>query len=157
MFQGLILDRNTFEGSDENQIQEASLKSFDNITLAFCKIHFIKEDTFYNLNTVKRLNLSNNKQSELPANSFLGCDQLEQLSLSSNQVHSLVQAQFAPLDSLRTLDLSNNILSFIHADAFKNLGSSMQVINLQNNQLQTLSEVSLLPMAGLQVRVHVIF
>ena len=113
------------------------------------------EDTFYNMKKVKVLDLSSNNISNLPRNSFYGCVQLETLSLSNNQIERLIQSQFAPLNNLRLIDLSSNLLTSVDKNTFINLGTSLEIINLEDNQLHTMSEVSLLPLTGLQVWLNI--
>ena len=71
--------------------------------------------------------------------------------MSENQISILAQNQFAALASLRKIDLSSNRINFVHREAFKNLGSSVEMIDLSNNRLQTMSELTLLSLNGLQV------
>ena len=104
---------------------------------------------------VKVLDLSSNNISSLPTNSFYGCVQLENLSLSNNQIERLIQSQFAPLNNLRLIDLSSNLLTSVDKNTFINLGTSLETINLEDNQLHTMSEVSLLPLTGLQVWLNI--
>ncbi|XP_044536783.1 leucine-rich repeat-containing protein 66-like isoform X1 [Gracilinanus agilis] len=75
--------------------------------------------------TIKHLNLSNNRISELTFSSFMCFPSLETLNLSDNGIHSI------------SLDLQrrNSLLRKCQRNGFRNVFTSLKVLSIQRNHL----------------------
>uniref|UniRef100_A0A8C4LRD3 Slit homolog 1 protein n=1 Tax=Equus asinus asinus TaxID=83772 RepID=A0A8C4LRD3_EQUAS len=93
---------------------------------------------FKKLNHLKKINLSNNKVSEIEDGAFEGAASVSELHLTANQLESIRSGMFRGLDGLRTLMLRNNRISCIHNDSFTGL-RNVRLLSLYDNQIATIS------------------
>ncbi|KAB0405822.1 hypothetical protein E2I00_013743, partial [Balaenoptera physalus] len=93
---------------------------------------------FKKLTHLKKINLSNNKVSEIEDGAFEGAASVSELHLTANQLESIRSGMFRGLDGLRTLMLRNNRISCIHNDSFTGL-RSVRLLSLYDNQIATIS------------------
>ncbi|XP_048843826.1 slit homolog 1b isoform X2 [Brienomyrus brachyistius] len=93
---------------------------------------------FKSLSQLKKINLSNNKISEIEDGAFEGTGSVVELHLTANQMDSVRGGMFRGLDGLRMLMLRNNRISCIHNDSFTGL-HNVRLLSLYDNQLTTIS------------------
>ncbi|XP_059586234.1 slit homolog 1 protein [Alligator mississippiensis] len=93
---------------------------------------------FKKLPHLKKINLSNNKVTEIEDGTFEGAASVSELHLTVNQLESVRSAMFRGLDGLRTLMLRNNRISCIHNDSFTGL-RSVRLLSLYDNQISTIA------------------
>ncbi|KAF6111519.1 slit guidance ligand 1 [Phyllostomus discolor] len=93
---------------------------------------------FKKLTHLKKINLSNNKVSEIEDGAFEGAASVSELHLTANQLESIRSGMFRGLDGLRTLMLRNNRISCIHNDSFTGL-RNVRLLSLYDNQITTIS------------------
>uniref|UniRef100_A0A914M054 Uncharacterized protein n=1 Tax=Meloidogyne incognita TaxID=6306 RepID=A0A914M054_MELIC len=99
----------------------------------------IDEKIFLNLASLKYLDLSGNKLSQLKDSLFSKLVNLETLLLDNNQINSLDDGIFNSLTKLKTLTISNNRLKKITKNVFKNL-QNLESLNLQNNFIESIDD-----------------
>ncbi|CAM2117906.1 unnamed protein product [Caretta caretta] len=93
---------------------------------------------FKNLPHLKKINLSNNKVTEIEDGAFEGAASVSELHLTANQLESVRGGMFRGLAGLRTLMLRNNRISCIHNDSFTGL-RSVRLLSLYDNQISTIA------------------
>ncbi|XP_070637377.1 slit homolog 1 protein [Bos indicus] len=93
---------------------------------------------FKKLTHLKKINLSNNKVSEIEDGAFEGAASVSELHLTANQLESIRSGMFRGLEGLRTLMLRNNRISCIHNDSFTGL-RNVRLLSLYDNQIATIS------------------
>uniref|UniRef100_A0A8C0F402 Slit guidance ligand 1 n=1 Tax=Bubo bubo TaxID=30461 RepID=A0A8C0F402_BUBBB len=93
---------------------------------------------FKKLPHLKKINLSNNKVSEIEDGAFEGASSVSELHLTVNQLESVRSGMFRGLDGLRTLMLRNNRISCIHNDSFTGL-RNVRLLSLYDNQISTIT------------------
>ncbi|XP_066478770.1 slit homolog 1 protein [Tiliqua scincoides] len=93
---------------------------------------------FKKLPHLKKINLSNNKVSEIEDGAFEGAASVSELHLTANQLESVRSAMFRGLDGLRTLMLRNNRINCIHNDSFTGL-RNVRLLSLYDNQISTIA------------------
>uniref|UniRef100_A0A670HXR5 Slit guidance ligand 1 n=1 Tax=Podarcis muralis TaxID=64176 RepID=A0A670HXR5_PODMU len=93
---------------------------------------------FKKLPHLKKINLSNNKVSEIEDGAFEGAASVSELHLTVNQLESVRSAMFRGLDGLRTLMLRNNRINCIHNDSFTGL-RNVRLLSLYDNQISTIA------------------
>uniref|UniRef100_A0A452V8G1 Slit homolog 1 protein n=1 Tax=Ursus maritimus TaxID=29073 RepID=A0A452V8G1_URSMA len=93
---------------------------------------------FKKLTHLKKINLSNNKVSEIEDGAFEGAASVSELHLTANQLESIRGGMFRGLDGLRTLMLRNNRISCIHNDSFTGL-RNVRLLSLYDNQIAAIS------------------
>ncbi|XP_010148143.1 PREDICTED: slit homolog 1 protein-like, partial [Eurypyga helias] len=93
---------------------------------------------FKKLPHLKKINLSNNKVSEIEDGAFEGASSVSELHLTVNQLESVRSGMFRGLDGLRTLMLRNNRISCIHNDSFTGL-RNVRLLSLYDNQISTIA------------------
>uniref|UniRef100_A0A803V682 Slit homolog 1 protein n=1 Tax=Ficedula albicollis TaxID=59894 RepID=A0A803V682_FICAL len=93
---------------------------------------------FKKLPHLKKINLSNNKVSEIEDGAFEGASSVNELHLTVNQLESVRSGMFRGLDGLRTLMLRNNRISCIHNDSFTGL-RNVRLLSLYDNQITTIA------------------
>ena len=101
----------------------------------------ISEEEIRNLQNVRstliRLQLSQNRISTIPKDTFDGFAALKYLSLSSNRISVLMSEGLNGLESLTDLDLSQNAISTVEPGSFEGL-FSLRELSLTDNSLTTL-------------------
>uniref|UniRef100_A0A8C3P2S5 Slit guidance ligand 1 n=1 Tax=Chrysemys picta bellii TaxID=8478 RepID=A0A8C3P2S5_CHRPI len=93
---------------------------------------------FKKLPHLKKINLSNNKVTEIEDGAFEGAASVSELHLTANQLESVRSGMFRGLAGLRTLMLRNNRISCIHNDSFTGL-RSVRLLSLYDNQISTIA------------------
>ncbi|KAJ0051028.1 hypothetical protein NL108_012277 [Boleophthalmus pectinirostris] len=92
---------------------------------------------FKGLKQLKKINLSNNKISEIEDGAFEGASSVVELHLTANHLESVRGAMFRGMDGLRMLMLRNNKISCIHNGSFTGL-PHVRLLSLYDNQLSTI-------------------
>lgn len=92
---------------------------------------------FKGLKQVKKINLSNNKISEIEDGAFEGASSVVELHLTANHLESVRGSMFRGMDGLRMLMLRNNKISCIHNGSFTGL-PQVRLLSLYDNQLSTI-------------------
>ena len=110
------------------------------ISLRNCGIEYVDDNAFRDLKIMTSLDLSENNITKIFPKTFDGNDNLKTVRLSHNQIAALDYYQFPPLSSLKSVDLSHCRIASVDKTAFKNLGSSVETVNLDNNLLTTMRE-----------------
>ncbi|KAI4887634.1 hypothetical protein NFI96_003810 [Prochilodus magdalenae] len=93
---------------------------------------------FKTLAQLKKINLSNNKISEIEDGVFEGASSVNELHLTANQLDSVRSSMFKGLEGLRMLMLRNNRISCIHNNSFTGL-HNVRLLSLYDNQLTTIT------------------
>uniref|UniRef100_A0A8D0H6Q3 Slit homolog 1 protein n=1 Tax=Sphenodon punctatus TaxID=8508 RepID=A0A8D0H6Q3_SPHPU len=93
---------------------------------------------FKKLPHLKKINLSNNKVSEIEDGTFEGASSVTELHLTVNQLESVRSSMFRGLEGLRTLMLRNNRISCIHNDSFSGL-RNVRLLSLYDNQISSIT------------------
>uniref|UniRef100_A0A8C6P3I4 Slit homolog 1 protein n=1 Tax=Nothobranchius furzeri TaxID=105023 RepID=A0A8C6P3I4_NOTFU len=93
---------------------------------------------FKNLSQLKKINLSNNKITEIEDGTFEGASSVNELHLTANQIDSVRSGMFRGLEGLRMLMLRNNKISCVHNDSFTGL-HNVRLLSLYDNQLTTIA------------------
>ncbi|MEE6486147.1 hypothetical protein FKM82_014524 [Ascaphus truei] len=93
---------------------------------------------FRKLPHLKKINLSNNKISEIEDGAFEGAVSVGELHLTANHLESVRSAMFRGLEGLRTLMLRNNRVSCVHNDSFTGL-RNVRLLSLYDNQISTIT------------------
>ncbi|KAM4611248.1 slit homolog 1b [Polymixia lowei] len=92
---------------------------------------------FKGLSQLKKINLSNNKISEIEDGVFEGAASVVELHLSANHLESVRGSMFRGMEGLRMLMLRNNKISCIHNASFTGL-ANVRLLSLYDNQLRTI-------------------
>ncbi|XP_056614638.1 slit homolog 1b isoform X1 [Triplophysa dalaica] len=92
---------------------------------------------FRSLNHLKKINLSNNKISEIEDGAFDGASSVLELHLTANHLVSLRGGMFRGMDGLRMLMLRNNLIRCVHNSSFSGL-QNVRLLSLYDNQLTTI-------------------
>ncbi|NXA37040.1 LRC32 protein, partial [Eudromia elegans] len=85
-----------------------------------------------NLTTLRRLDLSGNRMTRLPAGIFRSAPRLAELNLSNNYIMDIEEGAFEALRELRVLDLALNSLHCLSGFAL----TQLRVLNLSHNALE---------------------
>uniref|UniRef100_A0AAQ5XFC5 Slit homolog 1 protein n=1 Tax=Amphiprion ocellaris TaxID=80972 RepID=A0AAQ5XFC5_AMPOC len=92
---------------------------------------------FKGLSQLKKINLSNNKISEIEDGAFEGASSVVELHLTANHLESVRGSMFRGMEGLRMLMLRNNKISCIHNGSFTGL-TNVRLLSLYDNQLSTI-------------------
>uniref|UniRef100_A0A3B4ZYF0 Slit homolog 1 protein n=1 Tax=Stegastes partitus TaxID=144197 RepID=A0A3B4ZYF0_9TELE len=92
---------------------------------------------FKGLSQLKKINLSNNKISEIEDGAFEGASLVVELHLTANHLESVRGSMFKGMEGLRMLMLRNNKISCIHNGSFTGL-TNVRLLSLYDNQLSTI-------------------
>ncbi|KAF7705290.1 chondroadherin-like b [Silurus meridionalis] len=96
------------------------------------------------------LHLGNNKLKQVPTNAFSMTSSLTELYLSHNPIRWIGAKAFLPVaTSLKHLYLNNMSLEKMSKDSLAGLGSGLQSLLLEGNQLEDVPDFS--PLTGLEV------
>nr|AOG75607.1 Toll3 [Procambarus clarkii] len=107
----LKLNRNSLKSLFPNVF--ADLTSLETLDLQSNLLEYLPHGSFDNLRKLNTLVLKNNSLSELPDNIFKNCENLNNLHVSHNKINVLHSSSFPhPTSTLQVLDLSNNNISF---------------------------------------------
>uniref|UniRef100_A0A8C7L445 Slit homolog 1b (Drosophila) n=1 Tax=Oncorhynchus kisutch TaxID=8019 RepID=A0A8C7L445_ONCKI len=92
---------------------------------------------FKTLSQLKKINLSNNKISEIEDGVFEGAGSVMELHLTANHLDSVRGTMFRGMGGVRMLMLRNNRISCIHNGSFTGL-TNVRLLSLYDNQLHTI-------------------
>uniref|UniRef100_A0A8C1M324 Slit homolog 1b (Drosophila) n=1 Tax=Cyprinus carpio TaxID=7962 RepID=A0A8C1M324_CYPCA len=92
---------------------------------------------FRSLTHLKKINLSNNKITEIEDGAFDGASSVIELHLTANHLVSIRGGMFRGMDGLRMLMLRNNRIRCIHNSSFSGL-QNVRLLSLYDNQLTTI-------------------
>ena len=151
LFQTLILDKNSIRSLDKAVFKSVGLLNLQIISLRNCGIQYVDDNAFQDLMILTSLDLSVNNISKIFPKTFDGNNNLKTVKLSHNQITTLDYYQFPPLSSLKSIDLSHCQISSVDKTAFKNLGSSVETVNLDNNLLTTMRKEVFVTLTNLKV------
>lgn len=133
--------------------------SLTDLSINNCKLLHIPDNTFQNLNKLKRLKLrsknsewSPTKNLDLTLKSFNGLLELQSLDLAQNNIKFVPSGVFCSLENLNTLNLTHNRIRTVGQIGFgPGCGSSLHTLDLSHNEIKTLAEDSeLLKLRSLQ-------
>ncbi|XP_045449743.1 toll-like receptor 7 [Melitaea cinxia] len=133
--------------------------SLTDLSISNCKLLNIPDNTFQNLNKLKRLKLrsknsewSPTKNLDLTLKSFNGLLELQSLDLAQNNIKFVPSGVFCSLENLNTLNLTHNRIRTVGQIGFgPGCGSSLHTLDLSHNEIKTLAEDSeLLKLRSLQ-------
>ncbi|KAM3964928.1 18 wheeler [Aphomia sociella] len=124
--------------------------SLGELTITNCKLLHVPDNTFQDLNKLKKLKLrsknfewSPTKNLELSLNSFNGMTKLESLDLAQNNIKFIPSGVFCPLENLTTLNLTHNRIRTVGQLGFgQGCGLSLHSLDLSHNEIKTLPEDS---------------
>uniref|UniRef100_A0A669DE99 Slit homolog 1b (Drosophila) n=1 Tax=Oreochromis niloticus TaxID=8128 RepID=A0A669DE99_ORENI len=91
---------------------------------------------FKGLSQLKKINLSNNKISEIEDGAFEGASSVVELHLTANHLESVRGSMFKGMEGMRMM-LRNNKISCIHNGSFTGL-TNVRLLSLYDNQLSTI-------------------
>ncbi|XP_003972277.3 slit homolog 1b isoform X2 [Takifugu rubripes] len=92
---------------------------------------------FKGLLQLKKINLSNNKISEIEDGAFDGATSVVEIHLTANHLESVRGSMFKGMEGLRMLMLRNNKISCLHNGSFTGL-NNVRLLSLYDNQLNTI-------------------
>ncbi|XP_050348813.1 toll-like receptor 7 [Nymphalis io] len=133
--------------------------SLADLSISNCKLLSVPDNTFQELNKLRRLKLrsknaewSPTKNLELTLKSFNGLSELQSLDLAQNNIKFVPSGVFCSLENLNTLNLTRNRIRTVGQIGFgSGCGSSLHTLDLSYNEIKTLSEDSeLLKLRSLQ-------
>uniref|UniRef100_A0A4W3I8N2 Slit homolog 1 protein n=1 Tax=Callorhinchus milii TaxID=7868 RepID=A0A4W3I8N2_CALMI len=93
---------------------------------------------FKKLPQLRKINLSNNKITDIEEGVFEGATGVNEVLLTGNRLETVHLKMFKGLDSLKTLMLRSNKISCVSNDTFTGL-SSVRLLSLYDNQITTVS------------------
>lgn len=126
------------------------LTAVTKLTVSNCHLTKLNSEALTNLKTLKVLNLSTNKISDIIAQNFENLNTLEKLDLSKNQIGKLNVGVFHALVELKVLKLSDNKLVEIDSGVVSR-NFKLNSISLQNNQLEYISATLIDPLKSLNM------
>ncbi|XP_061770973.1 slit homolog 1 protein-like [Nerophis ophidion] len=92
---------------------------------------------FKGLSQLRKINLSNNKISEIEAGAFDGASSVTELHLTANHLESVRGNMFRGMRGLRMLMLRNNKIRCLHNGSFTGL-TNVRLLSLYDNQLSAI-------------------
>ena len=110
----------------------------DNLDLSKKNIEVLEEGRFDKSTSLKKLDLSSNKFTQLPPNIFNTLSNLNWLSLKNNRLGRLDERLFTGLMQLKHLDLDNTQQIELHENLFHDL-VNLEKLSIMNNKLQQLN------------------
>uniref|UniRef100_A0A8C5REK9 Slit guidance ligand 2 n=1 Tax=Laticauda laticaudata TaxID=8630 RepID=A0A8C5REK9_LATLA len=93
---------------------------------------------FKKLPQLRKINLSNNKITDIEEGVFEGAAGVNELLLTSNRLENVRHKMLKGLESLKTLMLRSNQISCVSNDSFTGL-SSVRLLSLYDNQITTVA------------------
>ena len=108
----------------------------ETIDLSWNRITHFMPDTFIiiQFGHLIRLNLSQNKLTQIPVSTLRGLHQLRTLNLSSNQIEKIEAGSFDELSKLKEIYLSHNKLAKLDASLFCKL-CHLEALEVEGNKL----------------------
>ncbi|XP_023697527.1 adhesion G protein-coupled receptor A3 isoform X2 [Paramormyrops kingsleyae] len=98
------------------------------------KISILKNDSFFGLSHLERLDLKNNLISTIEPGAFHGLTSLRRLDLSNNRIGCFSPAIFTDLGNLLKLNISGNIFSSLPEGLFTHL-MSLKILHFSSETL----------------------
>ncbi|KAG8591549.1 hypothetical protein GDO81_000215 [Engystomops pustulosus] len=93
---------------------------------------------FKKLPQLRKINLSNNKITDIEEGTFEGANGVNELILTSNRIENVHHKIFKGLDGLKSLMLRSNHITCVNNDSFTGL-SSVRLLSLYDNQIVTVA------------------
>ncbi|XP_022792613.1 uncharacterized protein LOC111331710 [Stylophora pistillata] len=125
-----------------NVMKKIGARAFDNVAMCYIELYgaeltTISTEAFYDVTITWDLEMSNSKITTFEENPFVSLTVTHgALKLQNNLIQVVTGKLFGDSgSSVNTLDLSNNQIQSLHEDALN--GVSIKVINLMNNKLVT--------------------
>ncbi|KAG8198042.1 hypothetical protein JTE90_001877 [Oedothorax gibbosus] len=103
-------------------------------------IHDVHPDAFRNNTAVMEISLSNNQLSGVPS-AVQSLQSLRSLELSNNRISDIHNASYQGLDNLYSLVLSGNKIGNISKGDFENL-PSLRILSLANNEIEAIDSAT---------------
>ncbi|KAL3991708.1 tubulin-specific chaperone A [Sarotherodon galilaeus] len=101
-------------------------------------ITIIRRKDFYNMTSLVHLTLSRNTISQITPHAFLGLRALRALHMDGNRLSAIKSDHFKGLVNLRHLILGNNQIHQVAPTSFDEFVSTIEDLDLSNNNLRTL-------------------
>ncbi|KAM6960960.1 leucine-rich repeat and fibronectin type III domain-containing protein 1 isoform 1-T2 [Aplochiton taeniatus] len=101
-------------------------------------ITVIRRKDFFNMTSLVHLTLSRNTISQITPHAFLGLRSLRALHMDGNRLSALKADHFKGLVNLRHLILGNNQIHHVALTSFDEFVSTIEDLDLSNNNLRTL-------------------
>ncbi|XP_061537678.1 leucine-rich repeat and fibronectin type III domain-containing protein 1 isoform X2 [Phycodurus eques] len=101
-------------------------------------ITVIRRKDFFNMTSLVHLTLSRNTISQINPQAFLGLRSLRALHMDGNRLSAIRSDYFKGLNNLRHLILGNNQIHQVAATSFDEFVSTIEDLDLSNNNLRTL-------------------
>ncbi|KRZ14235.1 Leucine-rich repeat-containing protein 15, partial [Trichinella zimbabwensis] len=147
-----IVEVNVFNGLknlrylslEGNNIESIALGAFDgllhlqSLNLGQNALTTVQLPTLPNLRELLLNNNSFQRVGDIKVHSALQA--LESFYLDENEIVQLDANQFLPFPSIKVLSLASNRLSNLHPDAFKGCCSTLEVLSLQRNHIESLPD-----------------
>ncbi|XP_030639843.1 toll-like receptor 21 [Chanos chanos] len=112
------------------------LRNLKNLRLDNNLLTDVYEDSFEDLHSLNTLNLRNNRIAVIFNRTFHSLQKLEILDLGGNKISQLMPEAFSGLSSLTKLYLDRNCLKKIDGDLFGKLHNTLQVLDLEANNIR---------------------
>jgi Leucine-rich repeat (LRR) protein len=139
----LNLSHNTALGSISPTLLH-SLPQLTELDLSQTGLNMLSPELLLRSQNLEKVFLCNNLIQELPEGSFRNLRNLTTIDLSYNQILNIRTGAFMGLKSIKELYLNNNRLTAFKGEFFQNfgsdgsLGTTLEVLNLANNELSYL-------------------
>ncbi|XP_051176827.1 toll-like receptor Tollo [Leptopilina boulardi] len=127
----LFLDDNRIRGIEGHAFK--NLSKLQDLSLSGNALSDVPE-AVRELQSLKTLDLGNNRVSRIDNESFVGLNELYGLRLVDNKLENISRNAFASLPSLQVLNLASNMIRHVEPDAFAK-NTVMRAIRLDSNQL----------------------
>ncbi|KAM9813096.1 leucine-rich repeat and fibronectin type III domain-containing protein 1 [Syngnathus typhle] len=101
-------------------------------------ITVIRRKDFFNMTSLVHLTLSRNTISQITPQAFVGLRSLRALHMDGNRLSAIRSDHFKGLNNLRHLILGNNQIHQVAATSFDEFVSTIEDLDLSNNNLRTL-------------------
>ncbi|XP_076010962.1 nyctalopin [Genypterus blacodes] len=131
----IYLERNKIEAVAYNSL--LGLDSLKYLNLQDNRIKVIHDQSFQDLVKLENFYLNDNVLTELPRLAFQGLSRLKMLNLGGNKLGNVSKTWFGDQVELEVLYLDRNQLLFIEEGSFENL-TSLITLHLNSNNLTTL-------------------
>ncbi|XP_057695184.1 leucine-rich repeat and fibronectin type III domain-containing protein 1 isoform X2 [Corythoichthys intestinalis] len=101
-------------------------------------ITVIRKKDFFNMTSLVHLTLSRNTISQITPQAFIGLRSLRALHMDGNRLSAIRSDHFKGLNNLRHLILGNNQIHQVAVTSFDEFVSTIEDLDLSNNNLRTL-------------------
>ncbi|XP_029170103.1 leucine-rich repeat and immunoglobulin-like domain-containing nogo receptor-interacting protein 3 [Nylanderia fulva] len=132
--QSLVWTSSGIESIESGVFRTTTL--LERLDLGDNRLSELPSDVFHLLHQLKYLNLTGNRLTSLPQLLFKGLDNLQEIRLAANLLSVLPYQAFAPAKKLVRLDLSSNLLVSLPDHSFTN--EQLQELRLASNRLTKL-------------------